>query len=190
MKKLSLATLLALAAAQPALAHTGGHAATGLAAGFAHPFMGIDHLLAMLAVGLWAVQTGGRALWAVPAAFIGVMVLGAGLGMAGAGLPLVEFGILGSVLVLGLLVAAAPRLPLWAPVAIAGLFALFHGHAHGTEMPEGASGALYGAGFLAATALLHGIGLGLGLAMTRRTAPLARVAGGAVAACGLVLLVV
>jgi len=186
MKKLTLAALLT-AAASPALAHP-GHGAEGLASGFAHPFMGLDHLLAMLAVGLWAAQTGGRTLWAVPAAFVAVMALGGSLGAMGVGLPLVELGIAGSVLVLGLLVAAAPRLPLWAPVAIAGLFAVFHGHAHGTEMPEGASGLLYGAGFVAATAILHAIGLGLGLAGSRLAAVPARLAGGAVAAAGLVLI--
>lgn len=189
MKKLSLALLFSLAAA-PALAHTGAHGAGGLAAGFSHPFLGLDHLLAMIAVGLWAAQTGGRARLAVPAAFIVVMALGGLLGVAGIGLPLVEFGIIGSVLVLGLLIAVAPRLPLWAPMAIVAAFALFHGHAHGTEMPETASGALYGLGFIAATAILHALGLALGFAAARRTAPLARLAGGAVAACGLVLLVV
>jgi urease accessory protein len=144
----------------------------------------------MIAVGLWAAQIGGRALWIVPAAFVGVMALGGAAAMAGIGLPMVEFGILGSVLVLGVLVALAPRLPLWAPAVIVGLFALFHGHAHGTEMPETASGLAYGLGFMLATAVLHGIGVGFGLGVGRAAQPtLLRAAGGAIAATGLVLLV-
>ena len=150
------ATALALS---PTLAHAHpGHAAVDFAGGFAHPLLGPDHLLAMLAVGLWAAQLGGRARWFVPAAFVSVMTLGAALGMTGAHLPLVEQGIIASVLVLGVLIAAAARLPLAASVALVGVFALFHGFAHGAEMPASANGL----GFVLATAALHAVGLALG----------------------------
>lgn len=189
MKKCLLATLIVLASAGTAVAHTGHGATDGFASGFLHPLLGLDHLLAMIAAGLWGARIGGRALWLVPAAFVGVMALGGIVGMAGFDLPLVELGIVGSVLVLGLLIAAAPRLPLWAPAAIVALFALFHGHAHGIEMPETASGLAYGIGFVLATALLHGLGLGLGLLATGRSPMALRLGGGAIAACGALLLI-
>jgi len=159
-----LATLsLALA---PVLAHaTPGHDASGFSAGVSHPIHGLDHLLAMLAVGLWAAQLGGRAKWLVPASFVGIMALGGALGMAGMPMPFAEQGIFASVLILGVLIAAAARLPLGASVAMVGLFALCHGRAHGLAMPATASGFAYGNGFVIATALLHAAGIGLGLAM-------------------------
>lgn len=154
----SLLALAILVAATPAHAHTGGHVG-GFASGFGHPFLGLDHLLAMVAVGIWAGQAGGRSLWIVPAAFVAAMAAGGALAVAGIGLPLVEAGILASVVLLGLLIAAAVRLPLPAAAAIAALFALFHGQAHGAEMPAAASPLLYGLGFLGATALLHALGV-------------------------------
>lgn len=157
-----LTTLFAAALAfVPAFAqaHPGHAAGAGFTHGFAHPMMGLDHLLAMLAVGLWAAQLGGRATWLVPAAFVSVMTAGAGLGMSGVHLPLVEQGIIASVLVLGLLIASAARLPLAASAALVGVFALFHGVAHGAEMPASASGLAYAAGFALATAALHAVGL-------------------------------
>jgi urease accessory protein len=190
MKRISLAAALVLAFAGTAAAHTGHGAAEGLARGMAHPMLGLDHLLAMVAVGLWAARIGGRALWAVPAAFVAVMALGGLVAVAGIGVPMVELGIVGSVLVLGLLVAAAPQLPLWAPAAIVGLFALFHGHAHGTEMPETVSGLAYGMGFILVTALLHAVGIAVGLLVANRSQIALRAAGGAIAACGALLLVV
>lgn len=182
-----LLAVLALAGSSSAFAHP-GHETSGFASGLAHPVLGLDHILAMLAVGLWAAQLGGRAVWAVPASFVGVMLAGGALGMAGADLPLVESGILASVLVLGLLVATAAKLPLYANVTLAGLFALCHGHAHGAELAAGASGLAYAAGFALATACLHLAGLGLGYAFKQLKAEkLLRVAGGAVSAAALLL---
>ncbi len=171
----------------PTFAHAnvGVGATSGFAHGFGHPLSGMDHLLAMLAVGLWAAQTGGRALWAVPLTFVGVMAAGGVLGMAGIPLPPAETGIVLSVLMLGVLVAASVRLPLVASMAIVGLFALCHGHAHGTEVPATASGLTYGAGFLAATALLHAAGIGLGIGIQKAATPqLVRVMGAVIALGG------
>jgi len=161
-----LATLsLALA---PVLAHAHpGHDASGFAAGVSHPIHGLDHILAMVAVGLWAVQLGGRAKWLVPASFVSVMAIGGALGMAGVAMPFAEQGILASVLILGVLIAAAVRLPLAASMSIVGLFALCHGHAHGLEMPGTAAGFSYGAGFIIATALLHASGIMTGVMIQR-----------------------
>lgn len=159
------AALMALPAA--ALAHTGHMEPGGFVHGFEHPLGGLDHLLAMVAVGLWAAQTGGRALWALPAAFVGAMILGGLAGMAGLTLPAVELGILGSVLALGALVAFQPKLSLGVSAAITAAFAVFHGYAHGIEMPVAASPSAYGLGFATATALLHAGGIGLIVAVRR-----------------------
>lgn len=143
-----------------ASAHTGDHTTfTGFSGGLAHPLLGLDHLLAMIAIGLWAAQQGGRATWAVPAAFVGAMALGGGLAWSGIALAHAETGIALSVLVLGLLVATRRRWTLAAGMAIAAAFALFHGYAHGLEMPQAASPVLYGLGFVLATACLHGVGI-------------------------------
>jgi urease accessory protein len=142
-----------------ASAHTGNHVVTGFMSGLTHPLLGLDHLLAMIAIGLWAAQQGGRALWAVPAAFVGAMLLGGGMSLAGVSLPHVETGIAASVLVLGLLIATRQQWAVKAGMAIAAGFALFHGYAHGLEMPQAASPALYALGFVLATAFLHGAGI-------------------------------
>lgn len=142
----------------------------------------------MLAVGLWAGQLGGRARWQVPAAFVGVMILGGLVGMTGVAVPAVEVGIVASVLVLGALIAAAVRLPVIASMALVGAFAFFHGVAHGAEMPADATGLSYATGFTIATALLHLAGLGLGIIAAQVRQPrFVRFAGGAIAACALVL---
>ncbi len=167
----------------PALAHahTGAGGTHGLSDGLLHPIHGLDHLLAMMAVGLWAAQLGGRARWAVPASFVGIMALGGVLGMAGLALPMVETGILTSVFLLGLLIAFAVRLPIWASTSVVGFFALFHGYAHGAEMPVDASGLAYAAGFIVATAALHLAGIGLGTALKNVPyAPAIRIAGACV----------
>jgi urease accessory protein len=171
----------------PALAqaHPGHGSGVGFTHGFAHPMMGLDHLLAMLAVGLWAAQLGGRAAWLVPAAFVSVMSAGSALGMSGANLPMVEQGIVASVLILGLLIATAARLPLGASAALVGVFALFHGLAHGTEMPASASGLAYAAGFAVATALLHAIGW---LAAKSARVEWVRLAGAAIAVMAISLI--
>ncbi|MBP0495860.1 HupE/UreJ family protein [Roseomonas sp. SG15] len=161
----------------PALAHTGlGHVA-GFTAGFAHPLGGADHLMAMVAIGLWAGLMGGRAAWALPLAFLGAMTVGGALGMAGIGLPMVEAGIAGSVIVLGALVALAVRPPLAVALGLSALFGLVHGHAHGAEMLPGAAAAGYAAGFLLATAGLHALGLAIGSARMPGFRTVARVAG-------------
>jgi urease accessory protein len=180
------AAVIGLALAAPAFAHTGAGAHShGLAAGFLHPLMGLDHMLAMLGVGVWAAQLGKRATWLVPAAFVAIMVAGAGLALSGAPMPMVEFGIAGSVLVIGALIAFGTRLPVGVAMGLVGLFALFHGHAHGTELPGSAHPAAYGAGFVAATALLHAGGVGIAVLVHRHAVRLPfRVAGAAVAAIG------
>ena len=179
-----------VAATGTAQAHTFGVPGTGLAAGFAHPFGGLDHLLAMVAVGLWAVELGGRAVWQVPATFVAVMIAGALAGMSGVPLPSAEVGIAASLLVLGALVATAARLPAMLGTALVAVFALFHGHAHGSEMPATVSAGLYGLGFALATAGLHGIGIGLGLWLRGTAARwTVRVGGAGIAAAGLAMLV-
>ena len=137
----------------------------GFASGFAHPFSGIDHVLAMVAVGLFAAHLGGRALWIVPLSFVSVMTLAGIAGTAGVALPFAEIGIALSVVVLGLAVAFQLNVPTVAAAALAGFFAVFHGYAHGAEMPASMSGLSYGLGFICATLLLHATGVGLGLAM-------------------------
>ncbi len=184
--KAALAAVLSLSA-WPALAHVGGHAG-GFASGVAHPLTGLDHLLAMVAVGLWAAQLGRPALWLLPAVFPAIMAVGAVMGASGVALPFVETIIVVSLVVLGAAVAFGLSLPLAASAALVGLFALFHGHAHGAELPASGSALLYGAGFVLATLVLHGAGVGLGL-LVRRPA-VTRTAGGAIAAVGLLLLIV
>jgi urease accessory protein len=177
MKKILLATLLVLGAS-PAFAHPGHGAAVSFAAGVAHPFSGLDHIAVMVAVGLWAALKGGRALWVWPAAFVGVMLIGGALGMTHVALPFVEPGILASVVVFGLMVALAVDLPVWTGATIVAVFALLHGHAHGSEVAENIGGIEYMAGFALATATLHGIGIAFAQIMTRaHLRPLIRVAG-------------
>jgi urease accessory protein len=184
LKKLSLACLLLAAGVAPAHAHVGIGPTSSFSAGFMHPLSGLDHLTVMVAVGLWAALKGGKAIWAWPIAFVGVMLVGAGLGMAHVPVPFVEPGILASVVALGLLVALAVDLPVPAGIAIIGIFALFHGHAHGTEVPENAGGLEYMMGFALATAILHATGIGVGLASGLRYRALTRTAGAVCAAIG------
>lgn len=184
IKRTSLSAILLLAAAMPAHAHVGIGSTSSFTSGFSHPLSGLDHMTVMIAVGLWAALKGGKAVLAWPLAFVGVMLVGGALGMAQVPVPFVEPGILASVVALGLLVALAVDLPVSAGVAIIGLFALFHGHAHGTEVPENASGLDYMAGFAVATAALHAVGIAAGLGLGARFRGLARAAGGACAAVG------
>jgi urease accessory protein len=146
----------------PALAHTGVEQTNSFAAGIAHPLNGADHILAMVAVGLWAVLAGGRAIWVWPTAFVATMLAGFAAATLGLQFPFVEPVIWSSVIVLGLFVALAVKAPVWLGAAIAGLFAFFHGHAHGTEVTA-ASLIPYAAGFALATAGLHATGIGLAL---------------------------
>lgn len=158
------------------MAHPGYGGDSSLLGGFVHPLGGIDHLLAMTAVGLFAAHLGGRALWAVPATFVAVMALGGIFGAVGVSLPFTEAAIALSVLVFGFVIFSGITPPVLAAMALVGIFAAFHGHAHGAEMPVGASGAVYGIGFMAATALLHGFGIMLGLAIGRFEEALRRLA--------------
>lgn len=156
--------------------------------GFGHPIDGADHLLAMVAVGLWAAQIGGRALWAVPCTFVGVMILGGVLGFTGVPVPFIEEGILVSILILGVLIAGAFRFPLIYSTLVVGFFAVFHGHAHGAEMPATIGAGSYTVGFALATAMLHAAGIGLGMLMQKTNLhTVTRFAGGAVALSGIYL---
>ncbi len=175
--------------APAALAHPGHLAGSGFTTGLIHPFTGLDHLLAMTAVGMWAAQRGGRALYAVPASFVAMMAVGGIAGAAGLPLPLVEPGILGSLVVFGLLIALNARLPLAAGMTIVGAFAMFHGYAHAVEMPNGASLAVFGSGMLLGTLALQAIGIGIGrLSRTQIYANALRISGGLIAAVGVGLL--
>lgn len=188
--KQSLPTILVLSFVFPslALAHTGAGETAGFIHGFSHPIGGADHLLALLAVGLWAAQLGGRAVWAVPGTFVGVMVLGGVLGFTGVALPFIEAGILVSVLVLGILIAGVFRFPVLYSAVIVGCFAVFHGYAHGVEMPATLSAGSYTVGFALATALLHAAGMGLGTLLQKtHLQSVTRLAGGAVALGGVYL---
>ncbi len=186
LKRLPLAAAIFAAMAAPAFAHLDPNEHGSFLSGFSHPLFGADHILAMLAVGLWAAQMGGRALWAVPLAFVTTMAAGFLLALSGIPLPFVEPAILASVIGLGLLVGLALRLPVAAGAAIVAAFALFHGHAHGGELGEAGASA-FGAGFVAATALLHTAGAALGLTISRFGQRLAQALGLATALAGLSL---
>ncbi|WHO77113.1 HupE/UreJ family protein [Rhizobium sp. BT03] len=195
MKSALKSGLLALAAAAlPAVAyaHTGVGQTSGFVHGFSHPVSGLDHVLAMVMVGVFAFQLGGRATWLVPATFVLVMALGGALGVSGVNLPFVETGIALSVVVLGAIVALNVKAPTALAMGVVGLFAIFHGHAHGVEMPEDAGGAAYAAGFMIATALLHAAGLGLGYVIgragERQGAFVTRAAGSVAAIAGVGIL--
>jgi len=146
-----------------ALAHVEGGAAGGFLSGLSHPVSGLDHVLAMVAVGLWGAQLGAPAIWLLPVAFPIMMAFGGLLGLSGVELPAVELGIALSAVILGALILGAIRLPLAAALVVVGFFAVFHGHAHGTEMSPGQSAILYSIGFVIATGLLHAAGIGIGL---------------------------
>lgn len=190
-KKLSLAAVALGATTLPAFAHLNPEEHGSFMAGFSHPLFGADHILVMIAVGIWAAQIATstdkkNALLIVPAAFVGTMAIGFLLALGGIELPFVEPAILASVIALGLLVAMATRVPVGAAAAIVGIFALFHGHAHGGEL--GSAGALqFGVGFVIATALLHVAGIALGLGIAKLGAVAARIVGGITALAGLSL---
>jgi urease accessory protein len=195
IKLLGVAAVTLAATAAPALAHLDPAHNGSFLAGVSHPLFGLDHILVMVTVGLWASMVGGRALWIVPAAFVGTMAAGYLLSLSGVALPFVEPVILASVVALGLLVAAAIRLPTTVGAVLVGLFALFHGYAHGGEL--GMAAVLpFGLGFAAATALLHAAGIGIGLALgsgiglgEARGRLAARILGAASAATGIALVV-
>ena len=184
-----LVLLTALAAPSSAWAHIQAGEAGGFLSGVHHPISGWDHVLAMVAVGLWGAQLGAPAIWLLPVTFPMVMALGGMMGLLGIPLPGVEIGIALSALVLGAMVLAEKRPPLWVAAVIVGIFAIFHGHAHGTELPAGQSGLLYSMGFVMATGCLHGVGIGIGL-IHRWAAGrvILRVAGATVAVAGIYFL--
>jgi urease accessory protein len=180
LNRLRLAVAVSSFAITPALAHT-GHETTGLTAGFLHPFGGVDHMAAMVAVGLWAAFCGGVRVWVWPVAFVSAMLVGGGLGLWGVAIPFVEPSIAASLIVLGLLIALAFEAPLAIGTALIMFFAIFHGHAHGTEAPAGNT-VTYAAGFALATALLHASGISIGLGLQRAVGPIPVRALGAVTA--------
>jgi urease accessory protein len=187
LKRFTLAIAFAVAAA-PAWAHTGVGTTSDFTAGFMHPGNGLDHVLAMVAVGLFAASLGGRALWAVPASFVIMMAAGGGIGLMGVHAPTAEAGITASIVVLGSAVALGRTWSVGAAMGLVGALAVFHGHAHGAEMPVEASAMLYSLGFALATAFLHGIGILIGTIVSGRS-QLARLAGAAVAVVGVMLAV-
>jgi urease accessory protein len=172
-----------------AFAHTGIGQTVGFAHGFTHPVSGLDHVLAMILVGVLAWQLGGRALWLVPTTFVSVMAIGGALGMMGISVPFVEAGIAFSVIVLGAVVALGIRAPAAIAAGVVGLFAIFHGHAHGSEMPAAAAGIAYAAGFMLATSVLHiaGVAIGylIGKISEQQGAIVMRSAGGIAALAGI-----
>jgi urease accessory protein len=181
------AALLLAAMLWPTLvwAHAEAGRAEGFLAGLHHPISGLDHVLAMVSVGLWGAQLGAPAIWLLPVTFPVVMAFGGMLGLIGVPLPGVEVGIAISAILLGLAVLSEWNPPLWAAAVIVGVFAIFHGHAHGTELPAGASGMLYSIGFVIATGLLHATGISIGLIHRWKWGRLAlRVTGGVVAIAG------
>ncbi|MEQ9635873.1 MAG: HupE/UreJ family protein [Devosia marina] len=188
MLKRSLLTLaISIAATLPAFAHLDPAEHGSFAAGFSHPLFGLDHILAMVAVGLWGAMQGGRALWLVPAAFIGIMALGFTAAIAGMPLPFVEPVILASVIFIGMAIALALPIPTSAVAAMVGFFAFFHGHAHSGEL-GGAGAWEFAIGFIVATAALHAAGIGAGLVLARFSGKiLTRIAGAATALGGLYL---
>ena len=191
--KLCLAAAPTILMPAVAFAHTGLGDTSSFVHGFGHPISGLDHVLAMLMVGVFAWQLGGRALWLVPTTFVAVMAICGALGIAGIGVPLVEIGIAVSVVVFGAAVAFDLKAPTVAAMGVVGLFAVFHGHAHGAEIPESAGGVAYAAGFMIATALLHLAGITAGFLIGRAGehygSLVVRMAGGFATVAGLGLLI-
>ena len=178
--------LILLAATAPAMAHEGAGVAGGFVSGFLHPISGWDHVAAMVAVGLWGAFLGAPAIWLLPVTFPLVMALGGALGVAGVPVPGIETGIAASALIIGLAVLMAWRPPLMVAAVIVGFFAVFHGHAHGQEMPQAANPLAYAAGFVIGTGFLHLAGISLGLfTASERGALAVRGLGGVIAAAGL-----
>jgi urease accessory protein len=189
---LTAAPLVALTfgSASAALAHTGTGSLGGFSSGFQHPLFGADHLLAMLAVGIWGAQMGGRRVWTLPVTFPLIMAFGGVVGMTGLYLPHVEIGIALSVLALGLAIAFAWRPFEWVALLLIAAFVLFHGYAHGVELPAAEDPAAYSAGFVIATGLIHVAGIGIGLATGRIfNGGMSRAFGAAIAAFGVYFLV-
>ncbi len=181
----SLAMLLLVLLPATASAHTGAGSIGGFVSGFKHPIGGLDHIVAMVAVGLWGAFLGGRAMWLLPVVFPMVMAVGGALGVMGVPLPGIEIGIAISGVILGLMVCFAVKPPLWVAALLVGFFAIFHGHAHGTELPSAANAITYAAGFVICTGLLHLSGIAFGLLVRWNWGRVTvRVAGAAIALVG------
>jgi urease accessory protein len=180
----SFLVFLILLSPLTAFAHKRGGEVIGFASGFLHPISGLDHILAMVAVGMWGAQLGAPAMWVLPVVFPMVMALGGMMGLMGIKLPGIELCIAMSALALGFAVCREARPKLWIAAIIVGVFAIAHGHAHGTELPMGASGVLYSIGFVIATGLLHALGIGIGLVHRWPAGRIALRVAGAVVAMG------
>ena len=182
----ALRAILAL----PALAHGGqGSISGGFLSGLAHPVFGPDHVISMVAVGLWGAQLGQPAIWVLPVTFPLVMAFGGVLGLLGVPIPAIEIGIALSAIVLGAMVMLAARPPLWVAAVLVAAFAIFHGYAHGAELPQSANALAYSLGFVVATGGLHGLGILIGTVNRWRTGALAlRIGGGTIAAAGVYFL--
>ena len=181
---LALATLPAAAFAHPQVG-----SATGFLTGFLHPISGLDHIIAMVAVGLWGAQLGAPAIWMLPVTFPIVMAFGGFLGLIAVPIPGVEIGIALSGILLGAAVMTESRPPLWIAAALIAAFAICHGHAHGAELPAGTSGLTYSIGFVVATGILHALGIGIGTIRGLSYGRLAlRALGGVISGCGVFFL--
>jgi urease accessory protein len=178
-----IVSLLLVLAPATAGAHTETGTVGGFISGFVHPLSGLDHIVAMVAVGLWGAFLGGQAMWLLPVIFPVVMAFGGALGVLGVPLPAVETGIALSGIALGLMVAFAARPPLWVAAVIVGFFAIFHGHAHGTELPSSANALTYSVGFVIATGLLHLSGIAFGLLVRWPWGKVSVRVGGGIIAC-------
>lgn len=184
---------IAISLAIPLTVFLHAYGGGGILSGFLHPILGLDHLLAMVAVGLISAQIGGKAIWTIPTAFVVAMAVGGIIGLLAIPLPVVEYGITGSVLILGLALLANKKLPMWLIMIVVSLFAMFHGHAHGTELPELSQtiGLIiaYVAGFLIATAGLHVVGALMGIMATRNKQGemVLRIGGAVLAVVGVIL---
>ena len=187
--RLALVSLLFLVWAQTAYAHVEGGRATGFVTGFHHPWSGLDHVLAMVAVGIWGAQLGSPTMWILPITFPLMMTVGAMMGLLGIPVPGIEIGIALSAIVLGSSILGEVRPNLGAAIVMVAIFAMFHGHAHGTELPPGQNGLLYSMGFVMGTGCLHGVGIALGTLYGKRSGRWAlRTAGGFIAFMGVTFL--
>jgi urease accessory protein len=185
----ALLTLLLMLAAVPVFAHEQSGQAAGFLTGLKHPVSGLDHVLAMISVGLWGAQLGPPAVWLLPVVFPMVMAFGGFLGLLGVPLPGTEVGIAFSAILLGVAVAMEAKPPLWVAASLVGFFGIFHGYAHGTELPAGENALLYSVGFVIATGCLHGVGIGIGVIHRWSTGRIAlRAAGVVVALAGVYFL--
>ncbi|WP_420413721.1 HupE/UreJ family protein [Roseibium sp.] len=187
---MTLLVVFSFIISEPALAHSGGGYGGGFVSGFVHPILGWDHVAAMIAVGLWGAFLGAPSIWILPVVFPMVMAFGAVLGILGVPVPAVETGIALSAVVLGLMIAFAVKAPIWMSAVLVGLFAIFHGYAHGTELPATANIFAYAVGFVIATGILHMIGIAFGLLVKWPAGRVAvRGAGGAISLAGVAFLV-